>query len=65
MRAKPVALLAARQLRDREVRRDKMVRANWVLRGLLREYGRRLTDAGVFDTADDVFYLLVDELERN
>ena len=63
LRAKLVALLAARQLRDREVRRDKMVRANWVLRGLLREYGRRLTDAGVFETADDVFYLLVDELD--
>lgn len=61
--AKPVALLAARQLRDREVRRDKMVRAIWVLRGLLREYGRRLTETGVFDTADDVFYLLVDELD--
>jgi phosphohistidine swiveling domain-containing protein len=63
LRAKPVALLATRQLRDREVRRDKMVRAIWLLRGLLREYGRRLTDAGVFDTADDAFYLLVDELD--
>ena len=63
LRARPVALLATRQLRDREVRRDKMVRAIWVLRGLLREYGRRLTDAGIFDTADDVFYLLVDELD--
>ena len=63
LHAKPVALLAVRQLRDREVRRDKMVRANWVLRGLLREYGRRLTDAGIFNTADDVFYLLVDELD--
>ena len=63
LHAKPVALLAARQLRDREVRRDKMVRAIWVLRGLLREYGRRLTDAGVFDTPDDVFYLTVDELD--
>jgi nucleoside-diphosphate-sugar epimerase/phosphohistidine swiveling domain-containing protein len=63
LRAKPVALLAARQLRDREVRRDKMVRANWVLRGLLREYGRRLADAGLVDTAADVFYLLVDELD--
>jgi len=63
LRARPVALLAARQLRDREVRRDKMVRAIWVLRALLREYGRRLTDAGVFGTADDVFYLLVDELD--
>ena len=50
LRAKPVAALAVRQLRDREVRRDKMVRANWVLRGLLREYGRRLIDAGVFDS---------------
>jgi phosphohistidine swiveling domain-containing protein len=64
LRAKPVAMLAARQLRDREVRRDKMVRANWVLRGLLREYGRRLADVGVFDTPNDVFYLLVDELQE-
>lgn len=63
LRAKPVAALAARQIRDREVRRDKMVRANWVLRSLLREYGRRLVDAGIFDTPDDVFYLLVDELD--
>lgn len=62
LRAKPVAQLFIRQLRDREVRRDQMVRANWVLRALLREYGRRLADAGVFNTADDVFYLLVDEL---
>ncbi len=61
--ARPVAALAARPLRDREVRRDKVVRANWVLRGLLREYGRRLAEGGVFDTADDVFYLLVDELD--
>ena len=62
--AKPVALLAVRQLRDREVRRDKVVRANWVLRALLREYGRRLVEAGVFETAEDVFYLLVDELQE-
>jgi nucleoside-diphosphate-sugar epimerase/phosphohistidine swiveling domain-containing protein len=63
LRAKPVAALATRQLRDREVRRDKMVRAIWVLRSLLREYGCRLVDAGIFDTVDDVFYLLVDELD--
>lgn len=63
LRAKPLAAIAARQLRDREVRRDKVVRANWVLRGLLREYGRRLTEAGVFNTPEDVFYLLVDELD--
>ncbi|QUR67888.1 sugar epimerase family protein [Mycobacterium spongiae] len=63
LRAKPVARLAKRQLRDREVRRDKMVRAIWVLRRLLREYGRRLTESGVFDRPDDVFYLLVDELD--
>jgi phosphohistidine swiveling domain-containing protein len=63
LRARPVAVLAARQLRDREVRRDKMVRANWVLRGLLREYGRRLAEVGSVETADDVFYLLVDELD--
>lgn len=63
LRAKPVALLAVRQLRDREVRRDRMVRAIWVLRGLLREYGRRQTAAGVFGSADDAFYLLVDELD--
>ncbi|MGO9745293.1 MAG: sugar epimerase family protein, partial [Mycobacterium sp.] len=63
LHARPVAYLAARQIRDREVRRDKMVRANWVLRGLLREYGRRLVDAGVFNAPDDVFFLLVDELD--
>jgi nucleoside-diphosphate-sugar epimerase/phosphohistidine swiveling domain-containing protein len=63
-RAKPIAHLAAHQLRDREVRRDKVVRANWVLRNLMREYGRRLVEAGIFDTADDVFYLLVDELQE-
>jgi nucleoside-diphosphate-sugar epimerase/phosphohistidine swiveling domain-containing protein len=62
-RAKPVALLAAHQLRDREARRDKVVRANWVLRGLLREYGRRLVDAEILQAVDDVFYLLVDELD--
>ncbi len=61
--ARPVAALTTQQLRDREVRRDKVVRANWVLRTLLREYGRRLVEAGIFDTADDVFYLLVDELD--
>jgi phosphohistidine swiveling domain-containing protein len=64
LRAKPVAVLAARQLRDREARRDKMVRAIWVLRGLLREYGRRSAAAGVFANPDDVFYLLVDELDE-
>ena len=64
LRARLVALLAARQLRDREVRRDKVVRAIWVLRSLLREYGRRSADAGVFETAADVFYLLVDELQE-
>jgi nucleoside-diphosphate-sugar epimerase/phosphohistidine swiveling domain-containing protein len=58
----PIAMLAAWQLRDREVRRDKVIRGIWVLRLMLREYGRRLTDTGVFETADDVFYLLVDEL---
>ena len=63
MRARPLAGLFTRQLRDREVRRDKIVRANWVLRGLLREYGRRLTETGVFTAVDDVFYLLVDELD--
>ena len=63
LRARPVAMLAARQLRDREVRRDRMVRAIWLLRNLLRELGRRLAKAGVLDDADDVFYLLVDELD--
>jgi nucleoside-diphosphate-sugar epimerase/phosphohistidine swiveling domain-containing protein len=61
--ARRIALLSARQLRDREVRRDRMVRAIWVLRRLLREYGRRLVESGVVDTAEDVFYLLVDELD--
>lgn len=63
LHARPIAALTTQQLRDREVRRDKVVRANWVLRALLREYGRRAVKAGIFDTADDVFYLLVDELD--
>ncbi len=63
LQARPVARLAAAQLRDREVRRDRMVRAIWLLRKLLRELGRRLVNAGVLDTLDDVFYLLVDELD--
>ncbi len=63
LRARAVAVLAAHQLRDREVRRDRMVRAIWVLRNLLRELGRRLVNSGVFEAADDVFYLLVDELD--
>jgi phosphohistidine swiveling domain-containing protein len=40
-----------------------MVRAIWLLRRLLRELGHRLVHAGVLDTPDDVFYLLVDELD--
>ena len=63
LRARPVARLAAQQLRDREVRRDRMVRAIWLLRRLLRELGRRLVNSGVLETPDDVFYLLVDELD--
>jgi phosphohistidine swiveling domain-containing protein len=63
VQARPVALVAAHQLRDREIRRDKMVRAIWVLRNLLREHGRRLVNSGVLEAADDVFYLLVDELD--
>ncbi len=58
-----MALLAAHQIRDREVRRDRMVRANWLLRNLLRELGRRLVKTGKLETVDDVFYLLVDELD--
>ncbi len=63
LRARPVALLAAQQLREREIRRDRMVRAIWVLRNLLRELGRRLVNSGVIEAVDDVFYLLVDELD--
>lgn len=63
LRARPIAHFGAGQLRDREVRRDRMVRAIWVLRKLLREYGSRLVDAGQLTTMDDVFYLLVDELD--
>lgn len=60
---RPVAAAAAGQLRDREVRRDRMVRTIWLLRGLLREYGRRLAAAGTVEDPEDVFYLLVDELD--
>jgi nucleoside-diphosphate-sugar epimerase/phosphohistidine swiveling domain-containing protein len=63
LRARPVARLAAHQVRDREVRRDRMVRAVWLLRNLLRELGRRLVESRTLENADDVFYLLVDELD--
>jgi phosphohistidine swiveling domain-containing protein len=63
LRAKLIADFGARQLRDREIRRDRMVRAIWILRELLREYGLRLVDAGELTLVDDVFYLLVDELD--
>ncbi|MDX1889375.1 PEP-utilizing enzyme [Mycolicibacterium sp. 050158] len=60
---RPVAVAAAAQIREREVRRDRMVRAIWLLRRLLREQGRRLVDTGELTEVDDVFYLLVDELD--
>ncbi|CAN5262180.1 sugar epimerase family protein [soil metagenome] len=59
---RPIAAAAVAQLRAREVRRDRMVRAIWVLRALLREYGRRRYEAGAFTDPGDVFYLTVDEL---
>ncbi len=60
--ARPAAWLTAWQLHDREIRRDKVVRATWIVRTLLRELGRRLVARGVLVDIDDVFYLLVDEL---
>src|SRR5437763_16250754 len=35
-----------------------------VLRRMLREIGRRLTEAGVVDIPDDVFWLTLDELQE-
>ncbi|WP_067656504.1 NAD-dependent epimerase/dehydratase family protein [Nocardia harenae] len=58
-----LARLAARQLRDREIRRDRVVRANWILRRLLHEHGARLVAGGILDRIDDVFFFQVDELE--
>jgi phosphohistidine swiveling domain-containing protein len=60
---KPAARLAARQLRDREVRRDRVVRATSILRRMLREHGRRLVERDVLDQVDDVFFFQIDELE--
>jgi len=62
-RGPAVARLAAWQLKQREIRRDKVVRSTWVLRSLLREIGCRLVAKGTLNSVDDVFYLLVDELE--
>lgn len=59
----PAQWLAARQLRDREVRRDRVVRATSILRRLLREHARRLVERNVLDQVDDVFFFQVDELE--
>ncbi len=58
-----VAGIVARQLREREVRRDKVVRSTWILRRLLREHGGRLVGRGVLGQVDDIFFLCVDELE--
>ena len=35
-----------------------------ILRRMLREMGRRLTEASVIDTSDDVFWLTLDELQE-
>ena len=43
---RPVARAASRQLRDREIRRDKMVRAIWLLRGCCATTARRPVAAG-------------------
>ncbi len=58
-----LAGLVGRQLREREVRRDKVVRASWILRRLLREHGGRLVRRGVLDQVDDIFFFCIDELE--
>ncbi|TAM64508.1 NAD-dependent epimerase/dehydratase family protein [Mycobacterium sp.] len=60
---KLVTRLAGRQLRDREVRRDRVVRATWILRRLLRDYARRLVEGGTLDRIDDIFFFQIDELE--
>ena len=60
---RPIAHFGAGQLRDREERRDRMVRAIWILRNMLRECGSRMVSSRRIDTVDDVFYLTVDELD--
>lgn len=62
-RPNPAARLAARQIRDREIRRDKVVRATSILRRLLREHARRLVERDILDEIDDVFFFQIDELE--
>jgi nucleoside-diphosphate-sugar epimerase/phosphohistidine swiveling domain-containing protein len=62
-RGKLGAKLAARQIRDREIRRDKVVRATWILRRLLREYAQRLVESVILDQVDDIFFFQIDELE--
>jgi len=62
IRGRPAARLAVRQLRDREIRRDKVVRATSLLRTLLREHARRLVARDLLDEVDDVFFFQVDEL---
>jgi phosphohistidine swiveling domain-containing protein len=59
----PLVRLAGRQIRDREIRRDKVIRSTTILRRLMRELGRRLVERGLIDTVDDVFFFQVDELD--
>ncbi|AEF37832.1 conserved hypothetical protein [Mycolicibacter sinensis] len=58
-----VARLAGRQIRDRETRRDKVVRSTAILRRLMREQGRRLIERDLIDDVDDIFFFQVDELD--
>ncbi|MEB3070283.1 NAD-dependent epimerase/dehydratase family protein [[Mycobacterium] vasticus] len=56
-----VALLNS-AVRRRERSKDVAMRGTHLLRLALRELGRRHVDAGVFDEAGDVFYLVPEEI---
>jgi phosphohistidine swiveling domain-containing protein len=60
--ARPLARYARRVTGERERNRDRVVRAIWVTRRLVREQGRRLADACLIEGPDDVFYLTALEL---
>ena len=71
LRGKPLKALvfnwvrkgAARNIRNREAMRFARSRLYGLVRRLVLSYGKALTDAGILDRRDDVFYLSIPELQ--
>jgi nucleoside-diphosphate-sugar epimerase/phosphohistidine swiveling domain-containing protein len=60
--AKTLATVAVQSMERRERGRDACMRITYELRLVVREWGRRLAERAVLESADDVHYLSVDEI---